>query len=164
MELAQGVTLLTATLLTGLVAGLLFTFAQAVMPGLSRSGDAGFVAGFQAIDGAINNPWQGATFAGAPLLTVLALVLQLGDGGGSTAVCVLAAVVLLGAALAITFRVHLPLNAAIQAVGEPDGVADLAAVRRSFEARWVRWNVVRAALSTAAFGCLAWSLVLFGGR
>ena len=164
MELAQGVTLLTATLMTGLVAGLLFTFAQAVMPGLSRTGDAGFVAAFQAIEGAINNPWQGASFAGAPVFTVLALVLQLSGGGGSTALWVLAALVLLGAALVITFRVHLPLNAAILAVGEPDRVPDLAAVRRDFEARWVRWNVVRAALSTAAFGCLAWSLVLFGGR
>jgi uncharacterized membrane protein len=91
-------------------------------------------------------------------------VLQLSGGRGSTTLWVLAALVLLGAALVITFRVHLPLNAAILAVGEPDRVPDLAAVRRDFEARWVRWNVVRAALSTAAFGCLAWSLVLFGGR
>jgi uncharacterized membrane protein len=164
VELAQAVTLLTATLMTGLVAGLLFTFAQAVMPGLARSGDVGFVAGFQAIDAAIDNPWQGVSFAGAPVFTVLALVLQLIGGGGSTAFWVLAALVLLGAALVITFRVHLPLNAAIQAVGEPDRVDDLAAVRHSFESRWVRWNVVRAALSTAAFACLAWSLVLFGGR
>jgi uncharacterized membrane protein len=150
--------------MTGLVAGLLFTFAQAVMPGLSRSADAGFVGGFQAIERAINNPWQGISFAGAPVFTVLALVLQLSGGGGSTALWVLAALVLLGAALVITFRVHLPLNAAILAAGEPDRVPDLAAVRRDFEARWVRWNVVRAALSTAAFGCLAWALVLFGGR
>jgi uncharacterized membrane protein len=164
VESAQEVTLLTATLLTGLVAGLLFTFAHAVMPGLGRRGDAGFVEGFRAIEGAIDNPWQGISFAGAPVFTVLALVLQLGGGGGATALWVLAALVLLGAALVITFRVHLPLNAAILAAGEPDRVPDLAAVRRSFESRWVRWNVVRAVLSVAAFACLAWSLLLLGGR
>jgi uncharacterized membrane protein len=164
VELAQGITLFTATFLTGLVAGLLFTFAQAVLPGLSRSGDLVFVAGFQAIDRAIDNPWQGVSFAGAPMFTALALALQLNGGGGATASWVLAALVLLSAALAITFRVHLPLNAAIQAIGDPTGAPDLAAVRRGFESRWVRWNVVRAALSTAAFGCLAWALVLFGGR
>jgi uncharacterized membrane protein len=164
VELAQGITLVTATLLTGLVAGLLFTFAHAVMPGLGRSGDGVFVAGFQAIDRAIDNPWQGVTFAGAPLFTAVALALQLSGGDGATGFWVLAALLLLGAALAITFRVHLPLNAAIRAVGDPRGAPDLAAVRRGFESRWVRWNVVRAALSTAAFGCLAWSLVLFGGR
>jgi len=36
-------------------------------------------------------------------------------------------------------------------------------VRERFdEARWVRWNNVRTLASTAAFGCLAWALVLFG--
>ena len=120
--------------------------------------------GFQAIDRAIDNPWQRVSFAGAPLCTALALALQLRGGGGATAFWVLAALVLLGAALAITFRVHLPMNAAIRAVGDPTGAGDLAAVRRGFESRWVRWNVVRAALSTAAFGCLAWALVLLGGR
>lgn len=165
MELAQGATLLAATITTGLVAGLFATFAHAVMPGLSRSGDRVFVAGFQSIDKAIDNPWQGAGFAGAPLLTALALALQLSaDGPRRPVLWILAALALYSAVLAITVCVHLPLNRAIQAAGRPDHLPDLAAVRRSFESRWVRWNVVRAALSTAAFGCLTWALVLFGGR
>jgi uncharacterized membrane protein len=56
------------------------------------------------------------------------------------------------AVVVITFAVHLPLNDAMKATG---------AVREQFhEARWVAWNVVRAVLSTAAFGCLAWALVV----
>lgn len=51
---------------------------------------------------------------------------------------------------------------ALAAAGEPDRVADLAAVRERFEARWVRWNVARAVTSTAAVGFLAWALVLHG--
>ncbi|MFJ6621906.1 hypothetical protein ACIQOW_30550 [Kitasatospora sp. NPDC091335] len=31
-----------------------------------------------------------------------------------------------------------------------------------FEARWVRFNVLRALLSTGALACLAWALVLNG--
>jgi uncharacterized membrane protein len=63
----------------------------------------------------------------------------------------------------ITINVHLPLNDDIKAAGDPDRIADLAAVRERFnEDRWARWNIVRAAASTAALGCLAWALVLHG--
>jgi uncharacterized membrane protein len=39
---------------------------------------------------------------------------------------------------AITMAVHVPLNDAIKAAGDPDRITDLAAVREQFdEARWV---------------------------
>lgn len=51
----------------------------------------------------------------------------------------------------------------LSAKAQEGGIADLAAVRERFhEARWVRWNLARAVASTAAFGCLAWALVLHG--
>jgi uncharacterized membrane protein len=59
--------------------------------------------------------------------------------------------------------VNVPLNDGIKAAGNPDRITDLAAVRQRLnEARWVRWNVVRAVTSTVAFGCLAWALVQYG--
>ncbi len=39
-------------------------------------------------------------------------------------------------------------------------VADPAAVRQPFEARWVRWNAVRSVLSVAAFACLLAAVVV----
>jgi Domain of unknown function (DUF1772) len=52
---------------------------------------------------------------------------------------------------------------AIKAAGAPDQIADLAAVRASFdEARWRSWNLVRAVATTTAFGLLAWALVVYG--
>lgn len=163
MELAQGITLIAATITMGLVAGLFYTFAHDIMPGLGRTDDRTFVAGFQAIDTAINNPWHAIAFVGAPVFTALALALQLGADDRSLVVWIVAALALYAVVLVITFRVNLPLNFEIQAAGEPDNIADLAAVRNRFESRWVRWNVARAVLSTAAFGCLTWALVLFGG-
>jgi uncharacterized membrane protein len=74
-----------------------------------------------------------------------------------------AALVLYLAAFVVTIGVHVPLNDAIKAAGNPDRIADLVAVRERFnEARWVGWNVVRAVATTAAFACLAWALVLDG--
>jgi uncharacterized membrane protein len=52
---------------------------------------------------------------------------------------------------------------AFQAIDAPDQIADLAAVRASFdEARWSSWNLVRAVATTTAFGLLAWALVVYG--
>ena len=75
---------------------------------------------------------------------------------------ILAALVLYAVTLAITIRVNIPLNNALEAAGDPDRIADLAAVREHFEATWVRWNALRGLACTAALGCLAWALVVFG--
>jgi uncharacterized membrane protein len=67
--------------------------------------------------------------------------------------------VLYGIAFVITIAVNVPLNDAIKAATDPN----FAAVRERFhEARWAGWNLVRAVTSTAAFGCLAWALVVHG--
>jgi uncharacterized membrane protein len=59
--------------------------------------------------------------------------------------------------------VNVPLNDQIKVAGDPAHIANLAAVRERFdEAKWVRWNLVRAVASTVAFGCLTWAMVLHG--
>ena len=162
MEFAQGLTLIGAALAMGLIAGLFYTWSHNVMPALGGSDDRAFVGGFQALDRAIVNPWFMAGFLGAPLLTGIAAVLQLGEDDRGVLGWTVAAFVLYVVVIGITRSVHLPLNAEIQAAGDPDRIGDLAAVRQRFEARWVRWNIVRTVLCVAAFGCLLWALVLFG--
>jgi uncharacterized membrane protein len=145
----QAVALLAATLTAGLMAGVYGIFALAIMPGLRTTDDRTFVAAFGAIDRAIVNPLFMLWFFG-PLLFAGAAALL----GGEALPWIVAALVLSLAVVVITFAVHLPLNAAIK---------DAGAVREQFhEARWVAWNLVRAVLSAAAFGCLAWALVEYG--
>jgi uncharacterized membrane protein len=75
----------------------------------------------------------------------------------------LAALALYGVVCVITMTIHVPLNDDLKAAGDPDRIANLAAVRDAFhEARWAAWNVVRAIATTVAFGCLLWALVLHG--
>jgi len=137
----------------GLMAGVFWLYAHAIMPGLRRTDDRTFVGAFQAIDRAIINPWFLPAFFGALLLTGLAAALHLSEG--DVLPWTLAAFLLYLAVVAITVRVHLPRNDGIKAATDPD----LAAVRARFdEAGWARWNVVRALASTAALGCLAWAL------
>jgi uncharacterized membrane protein len=163
MELARGAALVAATVTMGLMAGVFGIYSNAIMPGLGRTDDRTFVGAFQSIDRAIINPLFLATFLGALLLSGLAAVLHLGAEGRSVLPWAVAAFVLYLAVFVITMGVNVPLNDGLKAAGDPDRIADLAAVRARFdEARWVRWNLVRTVACAAAFGCLCWALVLYG--
>ena len=161
MTTVRTLVLLVATLMMGLTAGVFVLYAHTIMPGLRGTDDRTFVAAFQAIDRAIINPWfMIAGFGGAALSAGLAVVVLLGRPPLPFAV---AALVLYLVAVVVTVVVHVPLNDAIKAAGDPDAIADLAAVRTRFdEARWTAWNLVRVATTVAAFACLAWALVVHG--
>jgi len=132
------------------------------MIGLSRTDDRTFVDVMQRINVAIVNGWFLISFFGALVFTAAAAVLHLHGDGRPVLPWIVAALVLYVAALVITIGVNIPLNNALAAAGDPDRIADLAAVRERFEATWVRWNIARAVASTAGLGCLTWALVLYG--
>lgn len=152
-------TLMGATLATAMVAGLMFSFAHSVMPGLGTLDDRGFLTAFQRIDAAISNPWMMLTFLGSPVLTLVALLLHLPDRSPAVPWLVVA-LVLVVATVLITGAINLPLNAAIQdAAPELPDAADL---RSRFEDRWVRWNVVRTLTSTGSLAALSCALSVAG--
>jgi uncharacterized membrane protein len=159
----QTASLIAATLTTGLSAGLYYGFACAVMPGLARAEDRTFVETMRRINTAIINGWFMLLFVGSLVLCVAAAALQVPGGGWATPLpWTVAALLLYVAVLAVTARVNIPLNNALDAGGLPDAPGELAAVRTAFESAWVRWNLGRAVVNTAAFGCLAWALVRQG--
>ncbi|HYS37034.1 MAG TPA: anthrone oxygenase family protein [Pseudonocardiaceae bacterium] len=159
MELLRTAVLIAATITTGLVAGLFYAFACSVMLGLGRADDRTFVEAMQRINVAILNGWFAIGFGGAVVLDAVAIAL---NSHGPILLWLVAALVLYGAAVVITMAVNVPLNNALDAAGHPDRAANLAEVRKAFEATWVRWNLVRAGTATAGFACLTWALVLHG--
>ena len=143
----QHVLLLAATVLCGLVAGLLWTFAVVVMPGIQRLDDVGFIRAFQEMDGVIqrNNPMFLVVWLGALLTLVAAAVLQIAVAASPDRWLLMTTALLYVASVqAPTFAVNVPLNNALQRV-RPDALsaADCAAARSAFEARWNRANLVR---------------------
>ncbi|MGH3901571.1 MAG: DUF1772 domain-containing protein [Pseudonocardiaceae bacterium] len=162
LEVLRGAALVAATLATGLQAGVYYAFAVSVMPGLRRVGDRAFIEAMQQINVAIVNPWFFLSFFGAPVLTIVAAGLHLPAAVRAALPWIVAALVLNGVGFVLTVGMNVPLNDALAAAGSPDRIADLAQVRASFEAAWVRWNIVRAVAFTAAFGCLTWALVIYG--
>jgi uncharacterized membrane protein len=163
MQLLRPGALVAATIAMGLMAGVFGIYAHAIMPGLRTTDDRTFVGAFQQIDRAFINPWFMASFLGALVLTVLAAALHVREDGRSALPWIVAALILYVLAFVVTIAVNVPLNDELKAAGDPDRIADLAAVREQFdESKWARWNVARAVATTAAFGCLAWALVLHG--
>lgn len=161
MELLRAGTLLFATITVGLMAGAFALYANAIMPGLSRTDDRTFVGAFSAIDRAIINPLFLANFLGGLVFTALAAVLHVGEY--SALPWTLVALVLYGASVVITLRVNVPLNDRIKAAGVPDRDEEVSEVRAQFdEARWRRWNLVRAVATSTAFGCLALAMFVYG--
>lgn len=144
-------TLVVATLLCSLVAGLVFAFAVVVMPGIKTLGDGEFLRAFQVIDRVIQNNkplfllvWVGSVVA---LLASAALGFGQLDAVGRLLVIAAVLVYLLGVQLP-TVTINVPLNNRVQTL-DIDGMDEAAqqAARQDFESRWNYWNSVRTVLA-----------------
>ncbi|MEM7762510.1 MAG: DUF1772 domain-containing protein [Pseudomonadota bacterium] len=158
------VTLIVATLLCALTAGLVFAFSSIVMPGLTKLDDKGFIRAFQMIDGVIQAGQAafGVVWVGSLVAIIVAAalaVLQL--DGVMRAVTVTSAIWYIVGVQIPTFTVNIPLNNALQRLDVERMNADaLHDARRAFEPRWVRWNLIRTINACAV--SLALMVILVG--
>jgi uncharacterized membrane protein len=128
------------------------------MPGISRLNDRAFIRAFQAMDGVIqdNQPlflfvWVGS--AAAMLAATIVGLMQL-DGLNLT--------ILLSAMVAYFLGVHLPtatINIPLNNRLQKQKVSDMSeeealSVRKGFEDRWNRWNIVRTLVAICVAGAL----------
>jgi uncharacterized membrane protein len=164
MRVLQSIVLVTSTITTGLIAGLFFAYACSAMPALAKFSDRDFVATMQSINRAILNPFFLLPFVGSLPLIAAGVLLAWRGYGRPALPWLIAALVLYGLAFVITSAVNVPLNNELEAAGDVSGIADVAAVRERFEARWVTWNIVRTVVHSAAFGTLVWALVVYRPR
>jgi uncharacterized membrane protein len=140
-----------ATVATGLMVGVYFIYAVAIMPGLRRLDDNSFVAAFQATDRAIINPTFLVAFFAPTALCGISAFSERGELGYRW---IVTALVLNAAIVAITLAVNVPLNDALKARGEVTG-PDATSARQAFrEARWVAWNWFRTVANLGALVCL----------
>lgn len=147
-----------ALIAMGLLAGLFYAFACAIVPGLAGADDRTLIDAMQQINEAIENPVFFLTFLGAPALVIAALVMARRSGSREVVRWTVAALVLYGIALLVTGALNIPLNNELADAGDPSRIHDLARVRDDFEGPWVPWNIVRTVASTAAFCALARAL------
>ena len=128
---------LAARITAGLLAGLYFTFAVAVMPALRGLHEEAFVETMRRINVSIVNPAFLLVFLAAPVLAVVAaLVVRSTVMYGAAALGV--------ATLVVTVMINVPLNNHLAANGS----------RAAFEHRWGLSNVVRTLTGIGSFVCL----------
>ncbi len=151
-----------ATITTGLFAGLFYTFATAVMVGLRVTDDRTFVTAMRSINARITNGWFLVSFVAPFPLWLLAGAVHLGAGSRPVLPWIAAALGCYLAVVAVTAAVNVPLNDRLAAADDSGRPADLAALRRDFESRWVRWNAARAVLAMAALLAATGALVAHG--
>ncbi|GAB1509503.1 anthrone oxygenase family protein [Actinophytocola sp. KF-1] len=139
--------------LLGAVHGVFFAYSNSVVPGLDRVDAEQAAAAMRGLNVVIVNPRFLATFAG-PLLTAAAtgfLLLGL-DETTPALLCLAAAAVYLLGCLAVTGRVNVPMNNALEAGSL--GWAE-------FAPRWRRWNTVRTVSSMVALVLCGMALYLW---
>jgi uncharacterized membrane protein len=151
-----------AVLAMGLVAGLYFFSAIAVMPALTAADDRTLVDAMQQMIDKIENPAFFLVFLGAPALATAALVQARRSGQAKIAGWIVAGLALYTVMVVITFAVHIPLNDDLEQAGDPARIENISQVRDDFVTPWVAWDIVRTLVTTAAFGALTWALILRG--
>lgn len=162
MKLLQGLTLLAATLSTGMMAGLFTGFSYAVMPGLKILDDRAWISAIQQINKVILNGWFMTAFMGSVVFTGAAAVLFWISDNRAALPWIAAGLVLILVMFIGTSAVNVPLNDTLAAAGNPGQIADPASLRESIEAKWIAWNTVRGVAALVGFGFLAWALVGHG--
>jgi uncharacterized membrane protein len=158
----RGLTLLCATLTTGLIAGVFYAYAVSVNLGLAAQPDAAYVASMQAINERIQNPVFFAGFFGAVLFLLAALGAHSPrPRSGRFWLVALASALYIGGGFLLTVFVNVPLNEQLAGVAAAASPGELASARAGYEGVWNFWNGVRAVFSSLAFlalvcACLLW--------
>jgi uncharacterized membrane protein len=141
--------LVITTTITGLMAGLFYSWSVSVTPGIGRLGDREFLASFQAMNRAIINPVFMICFLGAAVMLPVSTFMHRGTERfwlllGAT-VCYVIGVT------GVTFAGNMPLNNAIEKLNIASSTADqLSAFRAQFENKWNTLNHIRSVANTAA--------------
>ena len=155
--------LFLAALAMALIAGFFYAYACSVMVGFARLDAAGFILAMQAINAAVRNGVFFFSFFGALGFTAVAALCSLPRWRSpATWLVGLALLIYAFGAFGVTVVYNVPLNEALAQVRVADPATDLDAVRRAYEAPWVRWNLVRTLASTAALLALCGALFLAG--
>ncbi len=155
------ITLFLAIILTGLTAGLCFTWGNAVTPGIGNLSDSVYLQSFQSMNRSILNPTFFVVFFGPVFLAAMAGFTNRLESNTILWLCLVAAVLyLIGLALVTIFG-NVPLN---ELLDKADLLAmtpeELSVLRQKFEKPWNRFHTIRIVSSAVSFGLLTLAAII----
>lgn len=166
MQLSLNLTsLFVSIFLTGLTAGLCFTWANAVTPGIGKLNDLGYLQAFQQMNRAIINPIFIVVFMG-PLITHIANIFLFKSANPTIFWMILTASLLyIGGLVLVTVFGNVPLNEMIDQVdllsASPEELKEL---RDNFETKWNQFHMVRTVTTSLSFALLIVSIVVHSNQ
>lgn len=145
---------ITAILLTGLVAGLFYSYACSVTGALGKLSDREYIKAFQSINNAIQNGWFFASFMGSLFILPVAAWLSYNSGGAGAAFWLLlsATVLYAIAVFGVTMLGNVPLNNMLERFNiHTASSQELLSLRERFEVPWNRLNLIRTVGAIVSF-------------
>jgi uncharacterized membrane protein len=144
--------LVITTTITGLTAGLFYSWSVSVTPGIGRLGDREYLAAFQAMNRAIINPVFMLCFLGTAVMLPISTFVNYSQPLSQTFWLLLGATVCyLFGVIAVTFVGNIPMNNALDRLNIVSSTTEqLATFRAQFENKWNTLNHIRSFANTAA--------------
>ena len=155
----ENTAIIALVLLTGLSAGLCFTWTNVVTPGIGRLDDLGYLQSFQQMNRTILNPVFFIVFFGPFFLNLISIYLFKSNPGYLLWLLILAGIIYFFGVLVVTVFGNVPLN---EMLDKTDlGIAsidELRQLREKFEVKWNRLHSIRTFTSIISFLLLIISL------
>ncbi|WP_235915006.1 DUF1772 domain-containing protein [Flagellimonas ochracea] len=147
--------LLVTTLLFGLVAGLCFTWGNAVTPGIGQLEDMGYLQAFQKMNRSIENPLFFAVFIGSFFVGIATVFINRGISPTHFWLVTAAVAIYFVGVVLITVFGNVPLNQILDKTDLINSTTqELASLREKFEQPWNRFHRIRVVSATLSFALL----------
>ncbi len=142
-----------AVLLTGLVAGLFYSYANSVTGGLGKLSDKEYLMAFQSINRAILNVWFFVGFMGGLVVLPVATWLSYNEGiNFSFCLLLSATLIYVVGVFGVTIFGNVPLNNILEKFDiNAASHQELLSLREKFEASWNKWNLIRTVAAVLSF-------------
>ncbi|WP_046759117.1 anthrone oxygenase family protein [Kordia jejudonensis] len=154
------VILIIATVLTGLSAGLCFTWTNAITTGIGKLDNLGYLQAFQQMNRTIINPTFIVVFFGPLLVQLISIFLWKGIPKTIMIHLITATLVYFFGLVLVTIFGNVPLNEILNNTNlATASTNDLQSLRNLFEVRWNQLHLIRTISSLIAFVLLIITLV-----
>jgi uncharacterized membrane protein len=157
----QNITAIILILLTGLSAGLCFTWSNAITPGIGRLNDYGYLSAFQEINRSIINLLFVIVFFGPFFLGIVNIYVFKNEPSSIIWLLIISLAIYFSGVLMVTAFGNIPLNDLLDKADlSKASLQDLKLLRNQFETKWNRLHLIRTISSIISFLLLLLTLLI----
>lgn len=148
----ENTAIIVLIVLTGLSAGLCFTWSNAVTTGLGRLDNIGYLSAFQQMNRTIINPTFFIVFFGPFFLSIINIYVFRNAPSNIKGLLIAAAIVYTVGVLLVTIFGNVPLNELLDKTNiATASTEDLQTLRATFETKWNQFHTIRTVTAIIAF-------------